>query len=223
MQSSGALTVMGRPFVVGHARHSEALHGIAGHGARVAQRHVDAPVDGRRGAVEVEADAPTIDLGAAGEAKRVVDSLDVENARVDAVGEGRDALPDGPLALAADGGRERCEVVQCVLVHELKELARPDLVAGDVGHEVAEDLLGDPYVAADEGGDNLVGDTDEPIPHDGQAHRVDCPGAHESLSSFASSATRFRCASTVARSPGPSTQVDSRSSMTAGPSIVVPT
>ena len=77
--------------------------------------------------------------------------------------------------------------------------------------------------AADEGGDDLVGDPDQPIPHDGKAHRVDRVGAHESLSSFASSATRFRRAPTVARSPGPSTQVDSRSSMTAGPSTVVPT
>ena len=77
--------------------------------------------------------------------------------------------------------------------------------------------------AADEGGDDLVGDPDQPIPHDGQTHRVDRVAAHESLSSFASSATRFRRASTVARSPGPSTQVDSRSSMTAGPSIIVPT
>ena len=319
-------------------------------------------MDGRRGAGEIERDAAAFDLGAAGEAKRVVDALDVEGALVDAVGEVRDAVPDGPLALAADGGGERREVVQSVLVHELQELARSDLVAGHVGHEVAEDLLGDPDIgadeverrlveparvreladgeaqslvvdlgrggaepeaadvgqvgdahrvagdpavaehrahhvdveevprahpcvvggndvtrlegvrrelrehvtqgrgrgagerrhavaplghrvpfrvedhhrqvpalahdgregASDEGGDDLVGDPDEPVPHDGQAHRVDGGGAHESLSSFASSATRLRCASTVARSPGPITQVDSRSSMTAGPSMVAP-
>ena len=97
-----------------------------------------------------------LDLGAAGEAKRVVDALDIEGAFVDAVGEGRDAVPDGPLALAADSGRERREVVQCVLVHELQELAPPDLVARDVGHEVAEDLLGDPHVVADDVEHRLV-------------------------------------------------------------------
>ena len=145
-----------RPFIVGHARHGETLDGIAGHGAGVAQRHVDAPVDRRRGAGEIEADAPTVDLGAAGEAKRVVDALDIESALVDAVGEGRDAVPDGLLALAADGGRERREVVQCVFVHELEELTRPDLVARDVGHEVAEDLLGDPHVVADDVEHRLV-------------------------------------------------------------------
>ena len=43
--------------------------------------------------------------------------------------------------------------------------------------------------AADEGGDDLVGDPDEPVPHDGQAHGVDCVRVHEVLSSARMSAT----------------------------------
>ena len=321
------------------------------------------PALDRRGASgEVEADAASRDLGAAREPKRIVDALDVDRPLVDPVGEGGKPIADGPLALAPDRLGERRDILQPVFVHELEKLAAADLVAGDVGHEIPEDLLGNPHVAADdlehrfvepagphqlahreaqplvidlgrgsaeaepadvrqvgdahgvaddpsvakyrphhvdvkempgahprvvggddvawlqgfrrefrehvaqgggggagergdavaalrdgvalgiehhhrevaaladdggerapdEGGDDLVGDPDESIPHDREADRVDGSGVHVSSPAMASSATRLRRSSTSARSPGPSTQVDSRSSMTAGPSIVVP-
>ena len=351
-----------RALIVRHLRHGQALDRVAGHRARIAQRHVDAAVDGRGSPREIEADAASRDLGAAGEPESVVDPLDVDRAFVGAVRNRGDPVADGPLALIADGRGQRGEVVEPVLVHELEELTAADLVAGDVRHEVPEDLLGHPHVAAydlehrlvelaaaheladgkaealveylgrggaeaepadvrqvgdahgvadetpvakhrshhidvkevtgahprvvggddvarlqgfrrelrehvaqggrgragergdavaalrdgvalgvedhhrevaalahdggerapDEGGDDLVGDPDEPIPHDREADRVDLSGVHDSSPTLANSATRLSRSSTSARSPGPSTQVDSRSSMTAGPPIDVP-
>ena len=365
MQSSGALTRIGAtaPSLFGMPGTVRHLNRVAGECAGVAQGHVDAAVDGGGRSREVEADSRPGDLRPAGETKRIVDPLDVDCALVRPVGQGRDPVADGPFALSANRLGERGEVLESVLVHEVEKLAPPDLVAGHVRHEVAEDLLGHPYVAADdvehrlveparayeladgeaqalvidlrcggpepeapdirevsdadrvadnaatskhrahhvdvekmsgphprvvggndvarlqglgrelrehvaqgrgggagerrdavaalgdgvslrvehhhrevaalahdggerapnEGGDDLVGDPDESIPQDGEVYRVDRIGFHRSLPLSASSATRLRRSSTVARSPGPSTQVDSRSSMTAGPATVIPT
>ena len=60
------------------------------------------------------------------------------------------------LGLAADGARQRGQVVEPVLVHERQELAPADLVAGDIGHHVADHLLGHPHVGADDLDQQLV-------------------------------------------------------------------
>ena len=52
--------------------------------------------------------------------------------------------------------RQRGQVVEAVLVHERQDLAPADLVAGDVGHHVADHLLGHPHVGADDLDQQLV-------------------------------------------------------------------
>ena len=88
--------------------------------------------------------------------KRLVDALDVDRSFVGPVGQGGDPVPDGPLALVTDRLGERCELLESVLVHEVEELAAADLVAGHVRHQVAEDLLRHPHVAANDVENRLV-------------------------------------------------------------------
>jgi len=135
--------------VVGDGGDGQVLDRVVGHAAHIAERHVDASQYVAAGAAEVDADADAFDRHRTGKSDRLVDAFHTRVARIGAIGPGADLLPHGGFGLISDGAAQRHQIVEPVIVHELDELPTTDLVAGDVGHDVADGLVRHAAVGAD--------------------------------------------------------------------------
>ena len=77
---------------------------------------------------------------------------------VDAVGELADLLSDAPLGVFKQGVHVAAHLGSAVAVHQVEELALAEGSGGDLGADVAEDLVGDADIGCKQVEHGLVGD-----------------------------------------------------------------
>src|SRR4029077_8342860 len=117
------------------------LDGMQRHRVCVAEGNVDSCAHTTRGTAEIKGDpiAPHLDLDDV--IARAVEAFYLNVVVVVALDDLTDFSPHGRLRLPPDGARQVVQVIEAVFVHEGQQLAPSDLVAGDIGHDVAHHLF----------------------------------------------------------------------------------
>ena len=137
-------------FVVGDAGCQDGHQGIGGVSLGVVQDDVDAAVDlwGRAGVVDPQFISG--DRERAGDGQGRVKAIDGDGVAVGAIGKGANRAADSLFRTVEDERRDRFDIGQVDFVEHFDQLAGADLIADFLGVDIADDLIGNTDVGADD-------------------------------------------------------------------------
>src|SRR5581483_11478785 len=131
-------------------RQNQGLDRVGRHGPRVTHRNIDRRRERGPGALEIDKQPVAFNVDGASQSAWLVESLHLNPVAVDAVRHVGNRPAHRAFRLLDDRVGQRLEAVETIFVHEFEHVPAANLGGGDIRHQVADDLLADPYVHANQ-------------------------------------------------------------------------